>query len=180
MKYFLAIFLSASFIFLMMFSVSIVYGMVFPLKYVKEISLASEVYDVDPVLIASVIKSESGFKEDAISKKGAVGLMQLMPSTAEYLAEKISYGDFDLKNAVDNINLGTYYLSLLKDEFKDEKLVLCAYNAGPTNVRKWFSDDELTENGRLEKIPFKETENYVKKCMQAKKIYNTKRSYFEN
>ncbi len=179
MKYFLPIFFSLSFVFLLMFGISCVYGIIFPLKYQQEIAIASESYEVDPILIASVIKSESGFDANAVSSKGAVGLMQLLPTTAEYLAKKMNYGDYDLYDISDNINLGSYYLSLLIDEFGDERLALCAYNAGPGNVKSWLSDSKYSSDGEnLEVIPFSETENYVKKCEQAKKYYNSKRSYF--
>ena len=176
----MALFLTFSFLFLAMFGISCVYGYIFPLKYENEIAVASEAFDVDPVLIASVIKCESGYNHEAISMKGAEGLMQLLPSTAEYLAKKLKYGDYDLKNPEDNIMLGTYYLSLLSEQFNDEKLALCAYNAGPGNVQKWLNDKEnLDENGELENIPFDETCNYLKKCKQAKKYYNYKRNYYK-
>lgn len=180
MKYVMALFLTFSFLFLAMFGISCVYGYIFPLKYENEIAVASEAFDVDPVLIASVIKCESGYNHEAVSMKGAEGLMQLLPSTAEYLAKKLKYGDYDLKNPEDNIMLGTYYLSLLSEQFNDEKLALCAYNAGPGNVQKWLNDKEnLDENGELENIPFDETCNYLKKCKQAKKYYNYKRNYYK-
>ena len=176
----MALFLTFSFLFLAMFGISCVYGYIFPLKYENEIAVASEAFDVDPVLIASVIKCESGYNHEAVSMKGAEGLMQLLPSTAEYLAKKLKYGDYDLKNPEDNIMLGTYYLSLLSEQFNDEKLALCAYNAGPGNVQKWLNDKEnLDENGELENIPFDETCNYLKKCKQAKKYYNYKRNYYK-
>ena len=179
MKYFLPIFFSLTFVFLFMFGISCVYGIIFPLKYQEEIAVSSENFGVDPVLVASVIKSESGFNKDVVSSKGAVGLMQLLPTTAEYLAKKLNYGEYDLYDVSDNINLGTYYLSLLLDEFADEENALCPYNAGPTNVKNWLNNEEYSSDGKtLKIIPFKETENYVNKCEQAKKYYKTKRSYF--
>ncbi len=179
MRYFLPIFFSLSFVFLLMFGISCVYGILFPLKFQEEIVSASETFNVDPVLIASVINSESGFNQNAVSSKGAVGLMQLMPSTAEFLAEKLGYGEYDLTSASDNINLGTYYLSILLEEFGDETLALCAYNAGPGNVRSWLQNSQYSTDGEnLLVIPFKETQNYIKKCERAKKYYEYKRSYF--
>ena len=178
MKFVLCIFLSFSFVFLCAFGVSCVYGYFFPLKYEEEIASASQDFDVDPVLVASIISSESGFNSKSVSKKGAIGLMQLMPSTAEYLAEKLNYGEYDLYNVKDNITLGTYYLSILSDSFNDNVLVLCSYNAGPGNVARWLQ--EYSSDGEnLEKIPFKETENYVKKCQRAMKYYDSKRNYFK-
>ena len=75
--------------------------------------------------------------------------------------------------------LGTYYLSLLFDDFDDEVLVLCSYNAGPTNVKNWLSNDDCFDKNNNLKIPFKETKEYVEKCLRAKKYYNTKRDAFE-
>ena len=180
MKYAMSIFLICSFLFLALFGASAIYGYIFPLRYQTEIAVASETFEVDPVLVASVIKSESNFQKDVVSVKGAEGLMQILPSTAEYLAKKLKYGEYDLKKAEDNIMLGTYYLSLLFDDFGDEKLVLCAYNAGPANVRKWLDNEKnLDKNGALKNIPFSETATYYKKCMQAKKYYNLKRNYLK-
>lgn len=179
MKYMMAIFFTFSFLFMAMFGISCVYGYLFPLRYQDEIAVASATFEVDPVLVASVINSESGYNYDVVSAKGAEGLMQLLPSTAEYLAKKLKYGEYDLKNPEDNIMLGTYYLSLLSEQFGDEVLALCAYNAGPGNVTKWLSDEEnVDESGMLKNIPFEETRNYVQKCLQAKKYYNYKRAYF--
>ena len=180
MKYVMSLFLTFSFLFLAMFGISCIYGYLFPLKYESEIAIAAETFDMDPVLIASVIKCESGYNNTAVSLKGAEGLMQLLPSTAEYLAKKLKYGEYDLKKPEDNIMLGAYYLSLLSEEFDNESLMLCAYNAGPGNVQKWLSDeDNLDANGALKVVPFEETRNYLKKCEQAKRYYNYKRNYFK-
>ena len=180
MKYVMSLFLTFSFLFLSMFDLSCIYGYLFPLKYEDEIATVAEIYDMDPVLIASVIKCESGFDCNAVSLKGAEGLMQLLPSTAEYLAKKLKYGEYDLKKPEDNIMLGTYYLSLLTEKFENEALALCAYNAGPGNVQKWLSDeDNLDANGALKVVPFEETRNYLKRCEQARRYYNHKRNYFK-
>lgn len=180
MKYVMAIFFTFSFLFLAMYGVSAVYGYLFPLRYVDEIATAATTFEVDPTLVASVINSESGYDHEAVSLKGAEGLMQILPSTAEYLAKKLKYGEYDLKNPEDNIMLGTYYLSTLIDQFKDEDLALCAYNAGPGNVQKWLASEEyVDEEGKLTTIPFEETRNYLKKCERAKVYYNYRRGYFE-
>lgn len=137
----------------------------FPLKYRGEIEAAGAEFGVDPVLVASVIKTESRFRAGAVSPRGAVGLMQVMPSTAEFVAEKYDLGEFDLYNPHDNIRIGTCYLRYLFDRFGDTRTVLAAYNAGPGNVARWAVD------GRVETTPFPETNKYVEKVLDARGYY---------
>ncbi len=110
------------------------------------IESASRQYKVPKKLIYGIIKAESDFNPNSLSKAGAVGLMQLMPQTALELGVK------DLWNVRENIFGGVKYISSLMKQFKNEKLAIAAYNAGPGNVRKYQGIP-----------PFKETQNYVKK-----------------
>lgn len=148
-----------------------------PLKYVDIIEKYSKEYSVDKSLICAIIVTESHFDENAVSIKGASGLMQLMESTATWIAEKYSIYDFtfeeDIFNPDLNIRLGTLYLSQLLEQYEnDEELALAGYNAGTGNVSKWLRDTEYSEDGEtLTEIPFKETKNYVKKVMFYKEIY---------
>ena len=149
----------------------------YPLKYTESIYNYSMQYNIKPELIASVINAESSFKENSVSKKGAVGLMQLMPSTAQWLAEKLDM-DFNnelLANPDYNINLGTYYLEYLFNKFEDTKVVLCAYNAGEGVVKSWLNNKNYSKDARtLENIPYSQTNYYVQKVMSNLDIYSKK------
>jgi len=154
----------------------------FPLKYKAEIQAAAAEYNVPAALIAGVIRSESRFNPTAVSDKGAVGLMQIMPSTAEYINKIINsppYGGVDaeggrggfagggdLTDPRTNIFYGTFYLRYLLDKFGDEKTALFAYNAGETKVRAWLGGAE-----RLETTPYRETNAYAERVLNAKNYY---------
>ena len=130
---------------------------VFIKKYSSIIDQASERFSLDPSLIKAVIKAESDFDNNAVSHKGAQGLMQLMPKTA---------GDMEVEdpfNPEENIFGGARYLSILLKRFENDlSLALAAYNAGPDKVE--------AHNGVP---PFPETENFVKKVLDFYKQYNS-------
>ena len=143
------------------------------LKFYPLIEQYSKEYNVDPLLITSVIKVESNFNPDAKSKKGAIGLMQIMPSTAKEISEKYlniyNYNEEKLYEPELNIKLGVYYVKILSDMFNNNiNLVLASYNAGLGNVQKWQQENPIIEYDSQE-MPFKETQNYVSKI---DKIYN--------
>lgn len=146
----------------------------YPLKYEKSIVCYSTEHRVDPYLVASVIKVESNFSPEVMSKQGAVGLMQLMPKTAIWAAEKMGMGNIkteDLQNPNLNIEIGTWYLSSLLEEFNDDiTLALAAYNGGRGNVAEWIKKGQLEQN-KEEEIPFLETRNFVAKVKKSYKWY---------
>lgn len=139
-------------------------NMLFPVGYRKNIIEVSAEYNVDPLLIAAVICAESGYKKESVSRAGATGIMQLMPSTALETAKKhdIAYTcSEDLTDATTNIRLGTaHFADLLEYYAFDTQKALAAYNAGKANVPRW-----LDESGKLDmnKIDFPETKKYIKK-----------------
>lgn len=128
---------------------------------------------VKPSLVYAVIKAESGFHEDAVSRAGAVGLMQLKPATAQFICEREGL-EFDaerLKEGEYNIKLGCLYLRYLFEKFSFE-VALAAYNAGEGTVRQWLNDSTYSSDGiTLERIPYSETAGYVKKVLHFKKMY---------
>lgn len=175
MKWALAIFLSVSFVFLTVFGVNCCFGFLFPTKFEEEVTAACEKFGMDKAVVFSVINIESHFNADAVSKKGAVGLMQILPSTAEELAVSAGLEEFDLKAPKDNILLGTCYLSQLSKKFDCLETALCAYNAGPANVTTWLKEEEKSEDGKtLKSIPFAETRGYIKKFRRNFKYYSHK------
>ena len=159
---------------LLAFSISCFYGYFYPMRYSSEIREVAKEYELEPALIASMINVESSYKPERKSVKGAVGLMQLMPVTAEWLCKNlnIEYKEEALVEPKYNINLGGYYLSRLLKSFGNSQTALCAYNAGPTNVREWLKNTEYSEDGKtLKKIPFEETRNYIQRVEKNLKYY---------
>lgn len=147
------------------------------MKYSQEIEYYSKIYEVDGALIASVSNAESSFNERARSEKGAIGIMQIMPSTAQWVAQKIGikYSEELLYDANYNLKIGSYYLSYLIKNFGDKKLAICAYNAGPANVKSWLKNSQYSADGiNLDKIPFLETENYLNKVFKNYRYYRHK------
>lgn len=156
------------------------YKAMYPIKYSEYVTKYSEEYNVDSYLIYAIIRTESGFKEDAQSNKDAFGLMQIIPTTGEEVAKKLKMKDYtqeDLINPETNIKIGTWYIKYLIGKFDgDLDLAIAAYNAGMGKVREWLGNPEYSPEGKLVNIPFPETENYLKKVTKSynmyKKIYN--------
>lgn len=136
-------------------------------KYSEIINCACKTYKVETSLVYAVIYTESKFDRNAVSNKGAIGLMQIMPKTAEFIAEISGIvNGYDIKDAKTNINFGVCYLSYLFKKYGSELLVLACYNAGEGNVAKWQENGEITLNN----IPYKETASYVKRVLRRKNI----------
>lgn len=138
----------------------------------------------EPALTLAIIKQESAFDQRAKSSAGALGLMQLMPSTARPLAKKLGVKKLDekklLSDASFNMQLGRLYLSQMIERFSGSYIMaVAAYNAGPSRVREWsnlYGDPRMTETDAIdwiENIPFNETRNYVMRVMENLQIYRS-------
>lgn len=146
-----------------------------PLFFKEHIIEAGQMFDIEPSLIASLINVESSFNPYAVSNKGAVGLMQLLPSTAVWLATRLNWQDFDQNNLTDpktNIFLGTYYMKYLFEKFGVWHTALCAYNAGEGVVGTWLNNSQYSADGKtLNTIPYEETKNHIEKISKNLIVY---------
>ena len=149
----------------------------YPREYAEYVDHYAEVYGVPETLIYAVIRTESSFDSGAVSPVGAVGLMQLMPSTFEWLTDDKLFEHLEsgmLYDPETNIKYGTYCLSYLYDRYGDWELALAAYNGGLGNVDKWLEDDRYADadgEGGLKRIPFKETRQFVARVTDAWEMY---------
>lgn len=148
---------------------------IYPKKYTEYVEKYSKEYNVDSLLIFSIIKAESNFKAQAKSSSNAMGLMQLMESTATEIANKIdeTLEDDSLFEPEKNIMIGTkYYSELLNTYDGNMLLALTAYNAGIGNVNQWIEAGIIKKDGSdIENIPYKETNMYVRKIINNYKMY---------
>lgn len=167
-------FLIISLCLLLIFITLIIFPFGYPLKFKNEISYISKKHKIGAEIIAGVVFAESNFYENSVSNKGAVGLMQIMPETALWLCEKINllYDEKMLFNPLYNLELGTFYISYLKQKFDSLNAVLAAYNAGEGNVAEWLKSTQYSTNGKdLISTPFKQTNAYLIKVNKAMEFY---------
>lgn len=151
--------------------------LLYPIAYQEEVTRYSRQFQLDPLLVMAIIRAESKFNPYAESKKGAVGLMQLMPDTAKWVAGQMNleYSSEKLFEPEFNIAVGCWYLSSLISQYggMDHLAVaLAAYNGGRTNVNKWLQekiwDGSISD---LDSIPFFETKEYVRIVLKNYEIY---------
>jgi len=146
----------------------------YPLKFNEEVLKHSTEFGLEPELVSAVIYEESRFRPDSSSEKGAKGLMQLLPDTAEYIAKNIGdsdYNDNEISDTDTNIRYGCYYLSYLYKKYGDWSKALAAYNAGEGNVDLWLKEGDY-------QVKFEETKNFVDRVNLSKSMY--KKIYFTN
>ncbi len=148
---------------------------VYPKEYEAYVEKYASQYGVPEYIVYAVIKTESGFESGAVSEAGAVGLMQMLPDTFNWLTtltkENLDKGL--LYDPETNIKYGTYYLSYLYLKYGSWDTVYAAYNAGEGNVDQWLGE-ALEADGakRLGDVPFEETRKYIKKVNKAAEIYD--------
>jgi len=138
----------------------------YPLRYEQIVRGHARHYDLDPALLAAVIYEESKFHADAHSGSGAIGLMQLLPSTAQGIAVHTGGSAFRTQDLYDpeiNVRYGAWYLRHLLEKYGDERTALAAYNAGQQNVDRWQSEGVP--------VQFPETRAYVSRVEELKDIY---------
>ena len=135
----------------------------FPFPYQDKILQYSQQEQINPLLVISVMRKESTFDPKINSAVGAVGLMQIVPPTARWVAEQIDLEDYSLIDPKDNIQIGSWYLSHNHNRYDDNSLLAVAsYNAGTANVNAWMTQYDLNNRDRfVEQIPFPETKDYV-------------------
>lgn len=147
----------------------------FPYPYRSIVEAESRKYGLDPLLVLALIREESSFNPEAVSRRGALGLMQVMPQTGSWIAAQLreSYTPERLLAPAENIHFGSWYLASLLAEFEGDPVkALIAYNAGGSRVRTWLAervwDGTLASLGKL---PYGETRQYVVKIMRTYRIY---------
>ena len=154
----------------------------YPVEYSDLVIEYSDENGVPPELTASVMFAESSCRPDVVSSAGAIGLMQIMPDTGEWLA-----GKYDEKFAVENlydpetnVKYGTWYLGFLLRRYDgNTDCAVAAYHAGQGNVDKWLNDPEYSSDGiTLDNIPFEATATYVQRINKYLKFYSG--AYAEN
>lgn len=149
---------------------------IYPIHYRELIEKYAKEYEIDPYLVAAIMKNESKFDPKAVSRKDAKGLMQIAPITGQWASEQLNipnYSEEMLFIPEYNIKIGTWYLNILKKEFGyNLEVIVAGYNAGNGNVRKWLNDPKYSKDGKtLDEIPFNETRIYQKKVLRDYKIY---------
>ncbi|MBL8510092.1 MAG: transglycosylase SLT domain-containing protein, partial [Betaproteobacteria bacterium] len=140
----------------------------FPTPYRHQLQTSAQNYRLDESWVYGLIRQESRFKADIQSRAGAIGLMQLMPTTARWAAKQAGIKDFSLTNTTHvatNLELGSYYLRHVLDSLGHPVLATAAYNAGPSRAKRWKAQQPLEGAIYAETIPFNETRDYVKKVM---------------
>ncbi len=145
----------------------------YPRPWLEEIEASAAEFSLEPWLLYALIRSESFFQNTVVSHAGAIGLTQLMASTASDVARKLRVGEYDLNDPATNIRFGAYYLSEMISRLDGDIMsALFAYNAGISRVRTWrLSARDLSADLFLESLPFAETREYGRKVLAAAVVY---------
>lgn len=150
----------------------------FPMPFYDLVEKYANEYNLQITLVYAVMKTESGFIDNAISKKGAVGLMQVTEKTGTWIASMLNAPEFspdNLKNPETNIRFGCWYLSYLMDRFNgNSDLALAAYNAGEGTVSGWIDTGLIGwKDEKIKSLPYGETEKYLIRVNRIYFVYKT-------
>ncbi|NLG88372.1 MAG: lytic transglycosylase domain-containing protein [Clostridiaceae bacterium] len=150
----------------------------FPMPHLEIVKKHAADNKLKVTLVYSVMKTESGFRTEAVSPKGAVGLMQITENTGRWIADKLGDRDYDcedLKKPEINIKYGCWYLSYLLEQFEgNNELALAAYNAGEGTVRRWIDENAIEWRGpEIKSVPYPETERYLMRVNRIYFVYKT-------
>lgn len=148
----------------------------YPYRFRDVIEKNAELHGIDPLLVAAVIRVESRFHPEAESEKGALGLMQIMPSTAEWIAEQVGVDGFTTGMLLDpetNIRFGCWYLASLSKEFNGRlPVVIASYNGGRGHVSRWLAEGTWSgEYADRAQIPFGETRHFLTRVWRTYRVY---------
>jgi soluble lytic murein transglycosylase len=146
----------------------------FPMPHRTDLQPSAKANRLDEAWVYGLIRQESRFMADARSRVGAMGLMQLMPATARWVAKQNGMKEFSADRAIEvpvNLSLGSFYLRHVLDDVGHPVLATAAYNAGPGRARRWKAPTPLEGAIYAESIPFSETRDYVKKVMANSWFY---------
>jgi len=124
---------------LALYAVLVIARALYPLEQPDLLRTAASAAGLDAALVASLVRAESRFHAEAVSPRGAIGLMQIMPDTAAWIARQLGVVTYDLTEPETNLRFGTWYLRYLLDRFGRVDLALAAYNAGPSRVDQWLA-----------------------------------------
>ncbi len=152
----------------------------YPIAHEELIRSSAKSEEVDPLLIAAIIRVESNYIPDKVSKKGAIGLMQVMPSTADWVAESAGYEGSIVQRLTEpelNVEIGTRYVRILMNQYAEQlaqrseaedriALIAAAYNAGPGSVSGWLADKKWSGTYEaVQSIPYGETRHFVQRII---------------
>lgn len=147
---------------LFLYAGAVGFRVLYPAERIDLVRAEAAAAGLNPALVCSVVRAESRFHADAVSSRGAVGLMQLMPDTADWIAKRLGLATPDLYDPETNLRLGTWYLRYLVDRYGRVDLALAAYNAGPSRVDQWVTAGQTA---------FAETTAFVRRVLRAVPVY---------
>lgn len=158
------------------FSTGAVWHVLYPMPYGRALRQAAARYGLSPYLVAAVVRAESKGNAQALSRRGAIGLMQVMPATGTWVAGRMGLRAFtpaDLRVPAVNLAVGTWYLKTLLEHYDGNlSLAVAAYNGGENNVDRWLARHEWTGARNTEDdIPFGQTRDFVRAVLASYEAY---------